>query len=76
MVILTKTDASSSFSLWTVLIYFWQNVLQLSTVLMRLFDYLYNNDLVICKDSPDYRINIWYIFSLYGYTQSRVFVSV
>ena len=32
-------------------------MLQLSTVLMRLFDYLYNNDLVICKDSPDYRIN-------------------
>ena len=34
--------------------------LQLSTVLMRLFGYPYNNDLVICKvskDSPDYLCN-------------------
>ena len=31
-----------------------QKVLQLSTILMRLFGYPYNNDLVICKDSPDY----------------------
>ena len=29
-------------------------MLQLSTILMRLFGYPYNNDLVICKDSPDY----------------------
>ena len=29
-------------------------MLQLRTVLMRLFGYPYNNDLVICKDSPDY----------------------
>ena len=29
-------------------------MLQFSTVLFRLFGYPYNNDLVICKDSPDY----------------------
>ena len=63
LAILTKTDASSSFCIWFILIYFWkkfqflwswQNVLQLSTVLMRLFGYPYKNDLVICKDIPDY----------------------
>ena len=29
-------------------------MLQLSTVLVMLFGYPYNNDLVMCKDSPDY----------------------
>ena len=59
MAILTKTVPSSSFSLWTVLffieksfIFFVKIVfevdkkrynLQLSTILMRLFDYPYNN---------------------------------
>ena len=37
----------------------WQNVLPLRTVLMRLFDYPYNNDLVICKDSHDYLILLY-----------------
>ena len=40
--------------LWENYVWSWQNVLQLRTVLMRLFGYPYNNDLVICKDSPDY----------------------
>ena len=29
-------------------------MLQLRTVLMRLFGYPYKDDLVMCKDSPDY----------------------
>ena len=41
--------------LWENGVWNWQIVLQLSTVLMRLFGYPYNNDLVIiCKDSPGY----------------------
>ena len=31
--------------------------LGLSTVLMWLFGYPHSNDLVICKDSPDYLLN-------------------
>ena len=33
-------------------------LLQLRTVLMMLFGYPYNNDLGICKDSPDYLVNV------------------
>ena len=68
MEILTKTEASSLLFSWNrinlflekVLI-FWgklclklTNCVTINTVFMRLFGYPYNNDLVICKDSPDY----------------------
>ena len=39
------------------------HVFQLSTV-MRLFGYLYN-DLVICKDSPDYLTIYCYYFCVF-----------
>ena len=54
------SPASTLIYFWKKFIFFcencvwsWQNVLQLSTVLLRFFGYPYN-DLVICKDSPDY----------------------
>ena len=31
---------------------------------MRLFGYPYNNDLVICKDSPDYLTQSYLLFSV------------
>ena len=42
-------------------------MLQLRTILMRLFGYPYNNDLVICKDSPDYLTFINISHDLHNY---------